>query len=101
MSSTLVGYIAAVLGVTAFVPQAWRVVRTRDTRSLSTPMWVVECLAFAAWVAYGVLLGEWPIILPNAICFLLSAFILTMKVVPRPVRDRIADALEPAGRRAS
>ena len=81
MSATLVGYIAAVFGVTAFVPQAWRIVKTRDTRSLSTPMWVVECLAFAAWVAYGVLLGELPIILPNSICFVLSAFILTMKLV--------------------
>jgi MtN3 and saliva related transmembrane protein len=98
VSSTVVGYVAAVLGVTAFVPQAWRVVKTRDTRSLSTPMWIVECLAFAAWVAYGVLLGEWPIILPNSICFLLSAFILTMKVAPRPVRERIADTLDPAPR---
>jgi len=98
VSSTVVGYIAAVLGVTAFVPQAWRVVKTRDTHSLSTPMWIVECLAFAAWVTYGVLLDEWPIILPNSICFLLSAFILTMKVAPRTVRERIADTLDPAPR---
>jgi MtN3 and saliva related transmembrane protein len=43
-----------------------------------------------------VFLGKWPIIVPNVICFLLSVFILTMKVLPRRTRDHVADVLDPA-----
>ncbi len=98
MTAAVIGYIAAVFSVSAFVPQAWRVVKTRDTRSLSTPMWVVECCAFAAWVAFGLALGQWPIILTNAICFVLSAFILVMKLAPCPTKQRIAAVFDQAVR---
>lgn len=96
MSATIVGTIAAVLGVCAFVPQAWRIVKTRDTRSLATPMWILNVGAFTGWIAYGGLLGEWPIIVPNTIMLVLSVFILVMKVAPRRTRERIADAIDPA-----
>ncbi len=95
-AAAVVGYIAAAVSVTGFVPQAWRIVKTRDTKSLSTKMWVGECLAFALWTVYGVMLGELPIIIPNTLCFILSAFILTMKLVPRHTRDKIADTIDPA-----
>src|SRR5690606_27350447 len=91
MTATALGYVAAVLGVSAFVPQAWRIVRTRDTRSLSAPMWILNVCAFAMWTSYGVALGELPIILPNTIMFVLSGFILVMKVAPRRTREKIAD----------
>jgi MtN3 and saliva related transmembrane protein len=100
MTAAVIGYIAAVFSVSAFVPQAWRVVKTRDTRSLSTPMWVVECCAFAAWVGYGLALGELPIILPNAICLCLSAFILVMKLASCATKQRIADFFDPAAARS-
>lgn len=95
-AATIIGYIAAVISVSAFVPQAWRIVKTRDTKSLSKRMWIAECAAFACWSAYGVMLGELPIIIPNVLCLILSLFILMMKIVPRHTRDRIADTLDPA-----
>lgn len=98
MSASIVGYIAAALSVIGFTPQAWQIIKTRDTSSLSTPMWVLEVCAFAGWVTYGVLLMEWPIIIPNSICFLIALFILIMKVVPHTTRDKIADAVDPAAR---
>lgn len=101
MTAAIVGYLAAAFSVTAFVPQAWRIIKTRDTQSLATPMWVLECLAFTAWIIYGVVLGEWPIIIPNTICLIVSLFILTMKIVPVRTRDKIADALDPAAKSAT
>jgi hypothetical protein len=35
-------------------------------------------------------------VVPNAICWLFSAFILVMKLVPSRTRHAIADALDPA-----
>lgn len=95
-AAAIIGYIAAVLSVTAFAPQAWKIVKTRDTSGLATPMWILEVCAFALWIAYGVLLGEWPIIIPNALCFLIAAFILIMKLVSHPTKNKIADAVDPA-----
>ena len=96
MSPALVGYVAAAMTVCAFVPQAWRIIKTRDTHSLATSMWVLQVGAFSGWIVYGTLLGEVPIVVPNTICLVLSLFILTMKLVPRRTRDRIADVIDPA-----
>ncbi len=96
MTAAIIGYTAATMSVSAFLPQAWRIVKTRDTSSLATPMWILQVCAFSTWIAYGVALSEWPIIVPNVICCLLAAFILTMKLAPRKTRDRIADTLDPA-----
>ncbi|MBA3457811.1 MAG: hypothetical protein H0T42_32310 [Deltaproteobacteria bacterium] len=95
-AAAIVGYIAAALSVTAFAPQAWKIIKTRDTSGLATPMWILEVCAFATWIVYGVLLGEWPIIIPNVLCFLIAAFILMMKLVPHQTREKIADAVDPA-----
>jgi MtN3 and saliva related transmembrane protein len=32
------------------------------------------------WTAFGIMRSEWPIILTNAACFLLSAYILVRKL---------------------
>jgi MtN3 and saliva related transmembrane protein len=98
--TTAIGVVAAALSVVAFVPQAWRVIRTRETKDLSTPMWIMNVCGFALWTAYGASLGAWPILVPNAICCGLAGFILVMKLAPRPTKDRIADALTPADARA-
>ena len=90
MTAALIGYVAATLSVSAFVPQAWRIIKTRRTRDLSKVMWILQVTGFACWIAYGVWLGELPLIIPNVICFLLSCFILTMRLLPQHKRDQVA-----------
>jgi len=81
MNPEYVGYAASALSVGAFIPQAWKVVSTRDTKALSTPMWIVEVLAFATWATYGWMNDNIPIIVTNAICFVLASIILGTKIV--------------------
>lgn len=100
MNPQWVAYVAMVLSVSAFVPQAWKVVSTRDTKALSTPMWVVEVLAFATWTTYGGYLRNWPIILTNAICGSLAAVVLITKLVVehgRHARARRPNVATPRG----
>jgi MtN3 and saliva related transmembrane protein len=94
--ASLVGYAATLCSVSSFVPQAWKVIRTRDTAAISLRMYAITVLGFALWLTYGLLLGQWPLILTNAICLLLSGFILTMKLLPRHRRQAVAAALDPA-----
>jgi MtN3 and saliva related transmembrane protein len=93
---TVVGIVASLASMISFGPQAWRIIKTRKTEDLATPAYTLTVIGFAAWTVYGVLLGEWPLIVTNSVCLVLSSFILTMKLVSRSRRDAIADKLDPA-----
>ena len=58
-------------------------------------MYAITVTGFALWTAYGIMLGQWPIIVTNAICLLLAGFILMMKLLPRRRKAKVADALDP------
>ena len=77
----LIGYTAGLLSMTSYVPQVVRVYRTRQTRDLSYGMFGLLVTASACWVLYGVLSGQWPVILPNAGCLILSLAILVGKLL--------------------
>ena len=93
-----IGTLAAVCSMISFVPQAWQIIRTRDTRSISTGMYALTVLAFALWAIYGLMLGAWPLVASNGVNLLLSAFILVMTVLPQRVKDTVADAIDPKDR---
>jgi MtN3 and saliva related transmembrane protein len=92
---TLVGYLAAICSMTSFTPQAWKIIKTRDTRSISAPMYAVTVVGFSLWLAFGLMKGEWPITITNAVCLVLSAFILLMTILPRKPKEAIARAFDP------
>ena len=79
-TTDLIGYLAASLTTLSFVPQAWMSWRTRDVRGISLGMYSVFTAGVAFWLAYGVLLGAWPIVLANSITLALAAAILLMKL---------------------
>ena len=74
------GYVAATLTTLAFVPQAWKTIRTKDTRSISLGMYVVFTIGVGFWLAYGFVLDSIPMILSNIVTLGLSATILAMKL---------------------
>lgn len=74
------GYAAATLTTASFLPQAWHTFRTRDVSGISLAMYSVFSFGIALWLAYGVLLQAWPIVIANAVTLGLSACILTMKL---------------------
>lgn len=78
--SDLVGYLAACLTTAAFVPQAWLTWKTRSAKGVSLGMYCVFVSGVAMWLAYGLLIGAWPVTVANTITLLLSGFILVMKI---------------------
>src|SRR5690606_32024608 len=75
-----VGTAAAILTTCSFVPQAWLTFRTRDVRGISLGMYSVFTVGVALWLAYGWLLGAWPVIVANAVTLVLACAILAMKI---------------------
>ena len=91
----IVGSVAALCSITAFVPQAWRIVKTRKTEDLSVLMWTLQVIAFVVWIIYGAMLAAWPIVVENAVCVVLSGFILVMSILPHHMRHAVADRIDP------
>ena len=74
------GYTAAILTTSSFVPQALLTVRTRQVAGISLGMYTVFTIGVTLWLVYGVAIGEWPIIIANAITVALAATILWTKL---------------------
>lgn len=75
-----IGYLAAFLTTCSFVPQAWHTFRTRDVTGISLGMYLVFACGVALWLAYGLLLAAWPIVVANGVTLTLALLILTMKL---------------------
>lgn len=80
MSGEWLGYVAATLTTLAFVPQAVKTIRSKDTRGISLGMYAVFTVGIGFWLGYGFVLGSWPMIVANIVTFVLSATILAMKL---------------------
>lgn len=80
MSGHWLGFIAATLTTAAFVPQALKTLRSRDTRSISLGMYIVFAIGLCFWLAYGIVLGSWPMILSNVVTLALALLILGLKL---------------------
>jgi len=77
---TIIGIAAAICTTISFLPQAIRIIRTKQTRDVSLGMYVLFSFGTFLWLAYGILLKDVPIILANSITFVLSFIILAMKL---------------------
>ena len=77
----MVGYLAACMTTSAFIPQAWMTWQRKRAEGISLGMYVILVSGVLCWLVYGVLLEAWPIILANLITLLLAIFILVMKLI--------------------
>ncbi len=79
-STTLLGLVAATCTTIAFIPQVIKIVRTRDTRSISLPMYVLFTFGIFLWLLYGLALNDAPIIVANSLICIMAAVILVFKL---------------------
>ena len=75
-----VSAFAAILTTAAFVPQALHIIRHRETKAISLVMYVAFASGVALWFVFGVLIGNWAIIVSNAITLVLTLAIVGMKI---------------------
>lgn len=75
----VLGYAAAICTTASFVPQVLRVWRTRSADDISAAMYVLFIAGLALWIAYGLLLRAWPIVVANSVTIALAGTILGLK----------------------
>lgn len=75
------GFTAAFCTTVSFLPQAIKVIRTRDTASLSLTMYVIFTLGVGLWLLYGIAKSDPAIIVANVVTLALAFLILWIMVV--------------------
>ena len=75
-----VSAIAATLTTAAFVPQAVHIIRYKETKAISLVMYMAFASGVALWLVFGILIGNWPIMLSNGITLMLTLAIVGMKL---------------------
>ena len=77
---TVIGLIAAAFTTFAYVPQAVKTIKTKNTKSLSLIMYVIMTVGIVLWLFYGILKNDLPIIIANTITLLFAGIILILKI---------------------
>lgn len=76
----LIGYAASIASGGAFLPQAIRALRTRQTRDLSLPAVALGAAGTVLWAGYGVAIGSGPVAISNIVVMPFAIATHVMKV---------------------
>lgn len=71
----MIGFIAAVLTTLSFVPQAWQIIKTKDTSGISLGMYAMFVAGVFLWN-----IQDYAIISANGITLVLASIILFYKI---------------------
>ena len=74
------GYAAASLTTLSFVPQAMKTLRSGDTAAISLRMYLLFTTGVALWGVYGLLRGDGPLVVANAITLVPALVVLQRKI---------------------
>jgi len=78
-----VGLAATVLTVAAFVPQAYKAVRTRHTKDLALSTYLTLVVTGTLWTIYGIGQHDAALYVTNSLVGLLALVICIVKVTDR------------------
>ena len=85
---SIIGLAAAVLTTGAYVPQAYKTIKTRSTGGLSLITFSMLVLGTALWFVYGLYLNDLAMILANGITTALAGTILFLKITSKPDKNK-------------
>jgi len=77
---TIVGLMAGFCTTAAFLPQAIKTWKSKSAKDLSLGMYSIFCTGVILWLTYGILIGDIPIIITNAVTMVLAFSILYFKL---------------------
>ena len=73
------GLLAGSLTTIAFVPQVIKTYQSRSAKDLSLGMFMIFCTGTALWLSYGIIIGDLPVVVANALTLALSMVLIIFK----------------------
>lgn len=80
MTTVIVGICAGILCTVSFLPQVIKIYRTKSVKDISLLTFCVFTTGVFLWFTYGLLIKDMPIIITNALIFILALTIVGMKI---------------------
>ncbi len=80
MTIEIIGFIAGLLYSVSALPQIIKIIKTKDTKALSLHTYILQSLALAGWLIYGIIHALPLFIFWTVISLSLSVIILFMKM---------------------
>ena len=78
MDVEIIGFVAALLTTSAFVPQVIKVWKSKHSNGVSVSMYLILLLGVFLWGVYGYLIGSMSIMIANTVTGLLQLMILIL-----------------------
>ena len=78
-TSVLIGYLAASLTTLSFLPQAIKVIATRNTQGISGLMYIMFVCGLVMWLIYGVMIEDTAVSMANFMTLVFAMPILIIK----------------------
>lgn len=76
----ILGFVAAVLTTTAFVPQVYKAWKEKSTKDISLIMYTVMLFGVIFWMIYGIYHESLPITVANAFTAILVFTMVVLKL---------------------
>ncbi|WP_368486338.1 SemiSWEET family sugar transporter [Spiroplasma sp. DGKH1] len=86
----IIGWLAALVSMSAFIPQAIKTIKTKQTAGISLGMYLIYNMANFAWIIWAIIdwdsepnnmLSDLTVIIPNLVCIIITSIIIRMKVI--------------------
>ncbi|HAT3918612.1 MULTISPECIES: SemiSWEET transporter [Enterobacteriaceae] len=77
--SSWIGYLAASLTTLSFLPQAIKVIATRNTQGISGLMYVMFVCGLVMWLVYGLMIEDAAVSMANFLTLVFALPILIIK----------------------
>ena len=72
----MLGTLAGILSTCSFLPQVFKVLRTKDVSGLSIWMWLINIIGAFCWAAHGFVIGDPALLYTDCVVFLLDLIVL-------------------------
>ncbi|TKB97022.1 SemiSWEET transporter [Pedobacter cryophilus] len=78
--TSTIGFLAAIGTTASFIPQALKIFKTKDTKSISLSMYLMFISGVLLWLVYGIIKQDIPMIIANGITLVFAGIILYFKI---------------------
>jgi MtN3 and saliva related transmembrane protein len=76
----IVGIVSGLLTSISMIPQFLKLIKTKDSQTISIGMLIVLLTGVAGWICYGFLKKDWIIIGTNVFAFLINFVTMLLSV---------------------
>ncbi|HMI06854.1 MAG TPA: SemiSWEET transporter [Flavobacterium sp.] len=97
----ILGLSAALFTTVSNIPQALKIIKTKETKSVSTSSYVALLFGLVLWVVYGFMRDDLPIIISNIISAVITAVVLFLNLTSKEILENIHDKVHNDGEATS